>query len=298
MIFGSKPKERGSPLEQNDHPELDESPLLDTEGISLYQSLIGAAQWVVSLGRFDIMTALVTMSQFRIAPRQGHLERLKQIYGYLRRFKTASLRVEVDPPDYSHMEQLQHDWSYSVYGDVEKLVPKDVPEPLGKPVILSHYCDANLCHDLITGRAVTGILHFVNGMVIDWYSKKQATVETATYGAEFVAARIAIDQIVDLRLFLRYMGIPIVGISYLFGDNQSVFLSSTLLQSSLKKRHNALSYHRVREAIAAKIAGMFKIPTDKNYSDVVTKHWGHTKMWPTLKQLFFLHKLLAQDKGE
>jgi hypothetical protein len=211
-IFGSKPKERGSPLEQNDHPELDESPLLDAEGISLYQSLIGAAQWVVLLGRYDIMTALATMSQFWIAPRQGHLERLKQIYGSLRRFKTASIRVEVDPPDYSHMKQLQHDWSYSVYGDVEELVPKDVPEPLGKPVILSHYCDANLNHDLITGRAVTGILHFVNSMVIDWYSKKQATVETATYGTEFVAARIAIDQIIDLRLFLRNMGIPIVGI--------------------------------------------------------------------------------------
>ena len=44
-----------------------------------------------------------------------------------------------------------------------------------------HYVDANLHHDLVTGRAVTAILHIVNGTPTDWHSKRQATVETATY---------------------------------------------------------------------------------------------------------------------
>ena len=87
----------------------------------------------------------------------------------------------------------------------------DVPEPLGKPVILSHFVDANLFHDISTGRAVTGVLHLVNQTPIEWYSKKQATVETATYGAEFVAARIATDQIIDLRSTLRYLGVEVKG---------------------------------------------------------------------------------------
>jgi hypothetical protein len=55
-------------------------------------------------------------------------------------------------------------------------------------VILTHYVDANLYHNVLTGRSVTGVLHFLNGTLIDWYSKKQATVESATYGSEFVAA--------------------------------------------------------------------------------------------------------------
>jgi hypothetical protein len=67
-------------------------------------------------------------------------------------------------------------------------------------VTLTHYVDANLFHDLITGRSVTGILHLVNKTPIDWYSKKQATVETATYGSEYVAARTCVEQIMDLRL--------------------------------------------------------------------------------------------------
>ena len=82
--------------------------------------------------------------------------------------------------------------------------------------------DANLYHDLITGCSDTGILHLINQTPIDWFTKRQATVETATYGSEFVAARIATDQIVDLRVTLRYLGVPLKTSSYLFGDNESV----------------------------------------------------------------------------
>ena len=67
--------------------------------------------------------------------------------------------------------------------------------------------DANLHHDLVTGTAVTAILYIVNGTLTDWYSKKQATVETATYGTEFVAVRIVVDQIADLRYTLMHLGV-------------------------------------------------------------------------------------------
>jgi hypothetical protein len=43
-------------------------------------------------------------------------------------------------------------------------------------------------HNVVTGQSVTGSLQFMNKMPIDWYSKKQATVETATYGSKFIAA--------------------------------------------------------------------------------------------------------------
>jgi hypothetical protein len=54
------------------------------------------------------------------------------------------------------------------------------------------YVDANLYHDMLTGKAVTGILHFLNQTPFDWFTKKQATVETATFGSENSAARTAI----------------------------------------------------------------------------------------------------------
>ena len=108
-------------------------------------------------------------------------------------------------------------------------------------------------HYLLTGRSVIGILTFINKTPIDWYSKKQATVETATYGSEFVVARTTVERLIELRLTLRYLGVPIRETDYMFGDNKSVVYSSTLPHAKLHKRHNTLSFHRVREAIVSKV---------------------------------------------
>ena len=287
VMYGEKPKESGSPLEKNDHPELDESQVLESDGQKRYQSMIGALQWVISLGRFDVATPVMTMSRFRAEPRHGHKERLKRIYGYLRKFKDGAIRVRTGKPDYSDLEDVEYDWMYTTYGNVTEAVPLDLPEALGKSVVLTTYVDANLYHDLITGRAVTGILHLINSTPIDWYTKRQATVETATYGSEFVAARIATDQIIDLRLTLRYLGVPVETSTYLFGDNKSVVTSSTIPHSLLSKRHNALAYHRVREAIAAKILKFFHIEGTTNCADILSKHCGHAQLWPMVRPLLF-----------
>jgi hypothetical protein len=64
-----------SPLDKGDHPELDTSELCSGEQISWYQSLIGSLQWIVAIGRLDVYTMVMTMSEFRIAPKIGHLKR-------------------------------------------------------------------------------------------------------------------------------------------------------------------------------------------------------------------------------
>ena len=112
---------------------------------------------------------------------------------------------------------------------------------------------------MITGRALSGVLHFINGTPVDWYCKRQATVETATYGSEFVVARIATEQIIDLRTTLCQLGVPVGGPLYLFGDNQTVVTSSTIPSSVLNKRSSALNYHRVLRAIAAGILKFYHI---------------------------------------
>jgi len=230
----------------------------------------------------------MTMSRYRVSPRKGHLERTKRMIGYLRKFKSGSIRVRTGIPDYSYLgKSPEYDWMNSVYGDVSEEVPKDAPAPLGKTVMTTTYVDANLYHDWTTGRAVTGTLHFLNGTPIDWFSKRQNTVETATYGSEFVAARIATDQVIDLRLTLRYLGVPVLDKSYMFGDNKSLVTSSTIPHSKLNKRHNALSYYRVREAIAAKIIDFLHIDGKTNPADVLSKHCGHADAWPHLKWLLF-----------
>jgi hypothetical protein len=123
------------------------------------------------------------MSGLLMAPRVGHLNRLRCIYGYLLKIKHASKsRIRTEEPDFSDLADNVYDGTYYVNGKVEELLPEDAPEPIGNHVTLSHYVDANLMHDISMGISVTGKLHLVNKTPIEWYSKKQATVETATYG--------------------------------------------------------------------------------------------------------------------
>jgi hypothetical protein len=286
-MFKGQPKEYVTPLEKGDHPELDNSEFCDAQGIRFYQTMIGQFQWLIALGRFDTFTATMSMSRWRVAPRVGHLERLKRMYGYIKKFPDGFIRYRTDEPDHSGIQEPAYDWSSSIYGKVQEMIGEDIPEPKGKPVILTTYKDANLYHDLITGRSVTAVLHLINQTPFDWYTKRQSTVETSTFGSEFVAARIAVDQIIENRTALRYLGVPIKGKTILLGDNESVVKNATVPHSQLKKRHVALSFHRVREAIVAGIILFGHISGKKNVADVLSKHWGFTEVWPLLKALLF-----------
>ena len=228
----------------------------------------------------------MSMSRFRLAPKIGHLERMKRLYGYLAKTKQYAIRYRTKEPDYSHLPKLNYDWTRTVYGNVKEGIPKDIPEPLGKRVITTAFLDAKLLHDIVTGKSVTAILNFANTTPTDWFSKRQATVETATYGSEFVAAKTATEQIMDLRNTLRYLGVPIKNQPYMFGDNKSIITSSTIPQSILNKRHNVMAYHPVREAITAKIIEFYWCLSTQNRSDILNKHWDYLKVKETIRELF------------
>ena len=118
---------------------------------------------------------------------------------------------------------------------------------------------------------MSAILHLLNDTPINWFSKRQGSVEAETYESEYMAARLAIHQILDLRTTLGYMGIPIDCKAWLFGDNESVIKSSIIPVSTLGKGHNALSYQTVRAAIAAGILSFQHIPGEDNIADIMTK---------------------------
>ena len=225
------------------------------------------------------------MSRFRLAPKVGHIERMKRIYGYISKTKHYALRLRTDEPNCMHLPDLEYDWT-RIYGDVLEEIPKDAPESLGESVTSTTFVDANLLHDLITGRSVTAVLHFFNLTAGDWYSKRQTTVENATYGSEFVAGKTATEEIIDIRRTLRYLGVPIKSKPYMFGDNKSVVTSSTVPYSPLSKRHNTLSYHRVGEAISAKILVFHCCDSSQNKNDILSKHWEFSKVFRIIRGLF------------
>ena len=131
------------------------------------------------------------------------------------------------------------------------------------------------------------MLVFINNSPIKWFCKRQKTVETSTYGSELVAARIATEIIMEVRFTLRMMGVPVEKTSLMLRDNMSVILNTTIPSSMLKKKHLGCSYHRVREAIAAKIVSFSHVSSEKNFADILTKPLPSHVHNALVKQLLF-----------
>ena len=80
---------------------------------------------------------------------------------YAVKFKHATLQYRTKCPDYSNLPTARYDWNMTPYGNVPEEIPDDCPTPLGNPVITTTWVDANLYHDFMTGRSVTGIIHSI-----------------------------------------------------------------------------------------------------------------------------------------
>lgn len=70
-------------------------------------------------------------------------------------------------------------WENAVYGDVDELKLADAPKPLGAHVILTHYVDVNLCHNILKCQSITGIIQFINQTHIYIYITFQRSKQCA-----------------------------------------------------------------------------------------------------------------------
>ena len=143
--------------------------------------------------------------------------------------------------------------------------------PRGCAVSTHCFVDADHASNTVTRRSQTGILIFLNWAPIVWYSKRQNTMETSTFGSEFITMRTAVEHIEALHYKLRMFGIPIEGPMKGFCDNEAVFKNTTIPESTLKKKHNSICYHCCREAVAARVMRVVKEGTLTNLADLFTK---------------------------
>ena len=111
----------------------------------------------------------------------------------------------------------------------------------------------------------------MNMSLIYWYSKKQSTIETSVFGTEFVAMKVGIKTLCAIQYKLRMVGIPISGVSYLYGDNMSVINNTSKPESTLKKKCNAIAYHAVCKSMAMGETLTGHIRLENNPADLSTK---------------------------
>jgi hypothetical protein len=259
-----------TPFPSGYRPEIDMSDELHSDLASRYSQLIGVLRWMVELGRVDIYFEVSLLSQHLALPRVGHLEAVYHIFAYLMKHEKSRIIFDASEPIVDTNLFIEQDWT-EFYGDVEEELPPRMPEPLGIPVNISVFVDANHAGNIVTRRSHTGILIYIQNTPILWHSRRQNTVETSTFGSEFVALRNARDMIVGLRYKLRMFGIPLAGAARVFCDNQGVVKNASIPESVLTKKHNAVNYHAVREAVAARIMQVAKEDGQTNLADLFTK---------------------------
>ncbi|KAI2509582.1 Reverse transcriptase (RNA-dependent DNA polymerase) [Fragilaria crotonensis] len=263
-------KRTSGPFPINYAPELDTTPELDAGQAAFYQSQVGVLRWCVELGRVDIITEVSELASYMVLPRQGHLEAIFHLFNYLE--KKHNARIVFDPSyatvDMSAFKEC--DWR-AFYGDVREAIPPNSPPPRGKDVDLRMFVDSDHAGDKRTRRSRTGFLIYLNMSPINWFSKKQATIETSVFGAEFVAMKQGMEALRGIRYKLRMMGVELSGPSYIYGDNMSVIHNTQRPESILKKKSNAVCYHAIREAVAMGECLTGHVSTNENPADICTK---------------------------
>ncbi len=259
-----------TPLATDYRPELETSAELKADGIQYYQELIGVLRWAVELGRVDILLETALMSTHLALPRSGHLDQVYRMFGYLKMYPKRKLAFDGMHPKISEYMFKVHDW-YDFYRDAVEAIPTDMPTPQGNSMSTHCFVDASHGSDRATRRSQTGILIFCNKAPIIWHSKRQNTVEASTFGSEFQAMKNAVELSESLRYKLHMFGVPIDGPTNVFCDNEAVYKNTSISESTLKKKHHSIAYHRCCEAVAAGTGRVAKEGTKTNLSDLLTK---------------------------
>ena len=210
-----------TPLGSGYRPELDATEELDATRQNYYQGLIGVLRWIFELGRLDILVAVSLMSRYLAQGRVGQLEQVFHIFAYLKNYSSSKLVFDDTLPYVDESRFTECDWK-EFYPDAAEAIPKDAPEVRGMPVSMYCFCDADHAGCKQTRRSHTGVIIFINRAPILWFSKRQNSVETSTFGSKIVALRIAIEMIEGLRYKLRMMGVPIDRACKMFCDNEFV----------------------------------------------------------------------------
>ena len=95
---------------------------------------------------------------------------------------------------------------------------------------------------------------------------------------------------------LRSLGCELDGPTQIYGDNLGMLQSSTIPDSTLKKKWEQISFHIVREGTAAGIVDPRKVPTEENIADALTKALPGSTIYQLLSGLYVPEQLIRKRK--
>ena len=191
---------------------MDTSKALDPADAYYFKSIIVVMRWMVEIDRIDIATEAYPLSSHLAYPREVNLEAAFHVMAYLKHKHNSRIVFDLTYPKIDEIILKYCDWK-DFYGDVEEVIPPNAPKPRGKDVDLRAKVDSEHAWDKETRQLRTGYLIFCNISLVDWMYKRQPTIETSVFDAEFVAFKHVMEAFHIIRYKLRMMGVPLSGCS-------------------------------------------------------------------------------------
>ena len=230
-----------TPMMEHYHPEEEVEMEVTEDKRKWYTSMVGMGSWCAQLCCIDIAYAVNSMALYQHSPSESHLSVVLRIFAYVKSRGAASIQFRNEVPGYSLLGVEEYDLIQQ-YGDIREEVPYFAIKSKGQSVRTMCFVDTNHARCTATRRSTTGIIHFINSTPFEWTSKKQSIVEASTYGAEFVALRLAVEQIWANMTFLRSIGVSLDGPTWVLYDNLAVVRSVSAPDQVLKKKHLAVAF--------------------------------------------------------
>jgi hypothetical protein len=292
---------------KNVYPVLDESKPSDVvELVQQFHPIVVLGfhqEWAISLFKVLVVTTTIrTFPRCRSLLQMEHSARgtctLPTVVYLPPKLGDAGIQNRIHEPDDSFLHAIMYDWTIPVYGELQVLLPSDIPVMYRFP-----------------GTTTT---QYVDATPIGWSSKHQSTVETSTYESEFLLVlpvnqsmtedsyfmtastgmvwspmyqpaavkskvqTLQIEPVINLRSILRYIDVPIHGASWMFGNNVVADKSVAQPHAESHRGHIALLPHQTCEAIAVRNVGSSHTPRGNNPADIYSRYWRYKQLWQLL----------------
>jgi hypothetical protein len=224
----------------------------------------------VELGHIDIITEVSMLSTHLCLPLACHLEAVVHVFAYMGLHHNAIFVFDPFYPSVDIGTFIKTDWQY-MYGDVKEMIPSDAPVPRLKEVDLCLFVDYDHAGEKFTRRSRIGFIIYLNIAPLVLFYKRQPTVDSSVFVAEFVAMENRSETWRGLSYKLRMTGVTLSGPTYVYGDNMSFVHNNQRPESVLKKKSNSICYHAVLESAAMGESIIGHVPSVDNTAEIFTK---------------------------
>ena len=234
-----------------------------------YPSAVGGLLYLTVTARPDVAQSVGVLSRFMNCPGQEHVKAAKQVIAYLYSTKNYGITYTKGRGGSPHLSAANGAGVQTFVHACKTSVATD--DVMGDSRIMGTYCDADLAGDEGTRKSTTGFCMLLNGGLICWSSKLQATVALSTAEAETIAGTEAVKQLIHLRLFLRELGHEQEDASVVYEDNNAAISLAHGKEQSKRAKHYQLKVHFLNEHFKNGTFAYEKVDTKKQLADAFTK---------------------------